>query len=53
MGEWDGGKKDHLEQELADVSIYCLRLADVVGIQNLGLAACRMGDNDADEVIDV
>lgn len=41
--EWDEGKKDHLAQELADVSIYCLRLADVVGIPDLGLVACRMG----------
>jgi len=29
---WKEKDKDHLEQELADVSIYCLRLADVVGI---------------------
>jgi NTP pyrophosphatase (non-canonical NTP hydrolase) len=36
----EGAKdKDHFQQELADVSIYCLRLADVVGIEDLGLVA--------------
>mmetsp|Transcript_3583 Transcript_3583/g.6768 ORF Transcript_3583/g.6768 Transcript_3583/m.6768 type:complete len:132 (-) Transcript_3583:67-462(-) len=33
---WKEEDKDHLEQEWADVSIYCLRLADVVRIQDLG-----------------
>jgi len=37
VNAWPEDKKDHLEQELADVSIYCLRLADVVGIRDLGL----------------
>ena len=37
VNSWPEDKKDHLEQELADVSIYCLRLADVVGIRDLGL----------------
>lgn len=30
---------DHIKQELADVAIYCLRLADVVGIKDLGYVA--------------
>lgn len=29
--------RDHCEQEIADVSIYCLRLADVTGIQDIGI----------------
>lgn len=33
---WNKDDIDHVEQELADVSIYCLRLADVIGIQDLG-----------------
>ena len=28
--------RDHCEQEIADVSIYCLRLADVTGIEDIG-----------------
>ena len=28
--------RDNCEQEIADVSIYCLRLADVTGIQDIG-----------------
>jgi hypothetical protein len=34
--------KDHFEQELADVSIYCLRLADVVGVHDLGAVVCSL-----------
>ena len=33
---WDDGKIDKVQQEIADVAIYCLRLADVVGIKNMG-----------------
>jgi dCTP diphosphatase len=36
---WKEEDIDHVQQELADVSIYALRLADVVGIQDLGLYA--------------
>ncbi len=36
---------DHLQQEVADVAIYCLRLANVVGIQDLGYVASRQGRN--------
>jgi NTP pyrophosphatase (non-canonical NTP hydrolase) len=40
--DWEEKDFDHLEQEVADVAIYCLRLADVVGIQDLGLLACSI-----------
>jgi NTP pyrophosphatase (non-canonical NTP hydrolase) len=40
--DWEEKDVDHLEQEVADVAIYCLRLADVVGIQDLGLLACSI-----------
>lgn len=36
---WKEEDIDHVQQELADVSIYALRLADVVGIQDLGVYA--------------
>jgi dCTP diphosphatase len=36
---WKEENIDHVQQELADVSIYALRLADVVGIQDLGVYA--------------
>jgi len=35
---WKEQDVDSVQQELADVAIYCLRLADVVGIQDLGYA---------------
>ena len=36
---WKEEDIDHVQQELADVSIYALRLADVVGIRDLGVYA--------------
>jgi dCTP diphosphatase len=36
---WKEEDIDHAGQELADVAIYCLRLADVIGIHDLGNAA--------------
>ena len=33
---WKEEDIDHAGQELADVAIYCLRLADVIGIVDLG-----------------
>lgn len=33
---WDDEKIDKVQQEIADVAIYCLRLADVVGVENVG-----------------
>jgi NTP pyrophosphatase (non-canonical NTP hydrolase) len=32
---WDDDKIDKVQQEIADVAIYCLRLADVVGVENM------------------
>jgi NTP pyrophosphatase (non-canonical NTP hydrolase) len=59
VNAWPEDKKDHLEQELADVSIYCLRLADVVGIRDLGLLVHHLfvgdgadGDGDGDDGAD-
>ena len=39
-GELAGADRDHAAEELADVQIYLLRLADVLGI-NLGTAVLR------------
>jgi len=39
---WKEQDVDSVQQELADVAIYCLRLADVVGIQDLGQAVLNM-----------
>jgi len=36
---WEKESVDKVQQELADVAIYCLRLADVVGIHDVGLNA--------------
>lgn len=39
---WKEEDVDSVQQELADVAIYCLRLADVVGIQDLGSAVLNL-----------
>jgi len=42
MMEWTEEEFDHIQQELADVAIYTLRLADVCGIKNLGNVALQL-----------
>jgi len=39
---WSTNDIDHVQQELADVSIYCLRLADVIGIPDIGEKIIRI-----------
>ena len=39
---WTEQDVDSVQQELADVAIYCLRLSDVVGISDLGYAALTL-----------
>lgn len=41
---WNEEKKDHFRQELADVSIYCLRLGDVCGVDDMGSIALGVTD---------
>jgi dCTP diphosphatase len=36
LSGWTDDDLDHLQQEIADVAIYCLRLADVCCIDDLG-----------------
>ena len=42
---WKEEDIDHAGQELADVAIYCLRLADVIGMHDLGNAAIQYAQN--------
>mmetsp|Transcript_35 Transcript_35/g.41 ORF Transcript_35/g.41 Transcript_35/m.41 type:complete len:312 (+) Transcript_35:170-1105(+) len=43
---WTQDEIDNLQQELADVAIYCLRLADVCGIHDLGKLSLEYGLNE-------
>jgi len=42
--DWTVEQVDGVGQEVADVAIYCVRLADVVGIEDLGYLVYRLGD---------
>ena len=43
--DWKEEDIDNVKQELADVAIYCLRLADVVGIKDLGYNVLNLSKN--------
>ena len=36
--DWSDIEVDKVQQEIADVAIYCLRLADVVGLEGIEIA---------------
>ena len=44
LGGWSDAERDSVGQELADVSIYLIRMADVCGI-NLASAALRAAES--------
>ena len=42
LSGWSDDDLDHLQQELADVAIYCLRLADVCCVHDLGALTLKI-----------
>jgi len=44
--EWTETMIDHFHQELADVTIYCLRLADVCGVEDLGRITWKIANEE-------